>query len=533
MKEKVKKRRAAILSNLPVRGKFLFMEIMLVACVLLTWAAMLMSVKNTQSEKYKEMEYNAVSAAANTLNVTVETSMSIAKSIYTNENIYSFLNTEYATQSEYYSAYYPLQQSTALNIADTNIIRECIIYTSNPTVLAGGNIRKLDGAKEQYWYKYFVKTKKPTAICIDPSTSDMILVRKLDYQNLKTGESYVCMYLEPSVLKNFADEYGFDGELYVMCSSSLLYSNNDEVSSVDDIEISPDFECLQRNYYTSEIEFYSCAAKKGFKDFVSGSRNILIVLLCVTAAAVILGIAMAHNIRRRIKAVLSEYEDTGSAVSFADKNNGNDEVGRLLDLCGAMSGRIEEAGSEFKQHSDSLVRKSSEYDSLFATAMRLDAELSVAEELSDIRSMNLGEYFPLTLEAELVKKTAEKFGGTFSGTASGSDIKVPAYSIVLIAADAFRHLNAESVSVSYSGDTAEIVFEGGTPPRSTDVIKLSAIFEEDCVSGDYSFSRDKRFNPYLRLRHCCGRNVDVKLISKGRMRFVITIKNEKVENYDS
>ena len=526
-------RRSMPFSNLPIMLKFLFMDLMLIAAVMLIWLAMLRSVKNTQGEKYREMEYNAVSASSNLLNLSVETSVSIAKSIYTNENIYNFLNTEYENQSEYYSVYYQLQQSTALNIADTNIIRQCIIYTSNPTVLTGGSIHKLDEAKDQYWYKYFVKTRKPTVICIAPDADEMVLVRKLDYHNLKTGESYICMYLEPSVLKDFADEYGFDGEFYIMCGGNLLYSSDKDIESADDIAITPDFECLKRNYYTCEIEFYSCAARKGLKDFLSANRSVMIFLFVVTFLAVLCGMTLGYNMKRRIRAAMNEYSSTGSTISLAEKKNGCDEIGRLLSVCGEMSGKIEAAGSEFKQHSDSLVRKSSEYDSLFATAMRLDAELAVTEKMPEILLNNTDEYIPITAEAELLEKTAEKYGAVYIGTTHGTDIEVPAYSIVLIAEDIFRNMGGDIVSVSYSDDMAEIVFEGEEAPRSTDFIKLSAIFENEPVSEDYSFSRDQRFNPYLRLKHCLGGNVEISMNGKNKLRLEITIKKEEGENDDS
>ena len=254
------------------------MNILLVSAVLLVWIAMIRSIQATQKEKYKQMENTAVSATADLMNVTVETAVSIAKSIYTNGNIYNFLNTEYSSASEYYSVYFPLQENTALNIADTNIIKSCLIYTSNSTVLTGGNIRKLSEFKEQYWYKYFIKTKKPTVLCIDPDTSELILVRKLDYQNLKTGESYICMYLEPNVLSSFADDFGFDGELYVMSGGDLIYSSNKDDTSVDSIVIGPDFECIQRNYYTTEMEFYSCSNKKGFKDLKCNKDNKILLM---------------------------------------------------------------------------------------------------------------------------------------------------------------------------------------------------------------------------------------------------------------
>ena len=529
MKKKEKKRRAALLSNLPLVFKFVFMNILLVTAVLLVWIAMIRSIQATQKEKYKQMENTAVSATADLMNVTVETAVSIAKSIYTNGNIYNFLNTEYSSASEYYSVYFPLQENTALNIADTNIIKSCLIYTSNSTVLTGGNIRKLSEFKEQYWYKYFIKTKKPTVLCIDPDTSELILVRKLDYQNLKTGESYICMYLEPNVLSSFADDFGFDGELYVMSGGDLIYSSNKDDTSVDSIVIGPDFECIQRNYYTTEMEFYSCSNKKGFKDFVEINIVPLSSLLIITIIAFIAGTIMAVNMKRRIKKAINEYSSIGSMKSLLETGNGRDEIGRLLDVCGEMSEKLEATGSEFKQHSDSLVRKSSEYDSLFSTAMRLDAELVVAERLPDMMSYNNEEFFPLSFEGELIKKTALKFGGMYSGNVSNSNLKVPAYSLVLVAEDAFRELGTYSVEISENADKAEIKFEGEKAPRSTDVLKLSAIFEDENVSSEYAFDRSYRFNPYIRLKHCLGNNAELEINGKNKLSLVIKIKKEKGE----
>ena len=529
MKNKEKKRRSALLSNLPVMLKFLFMDVLLAAAVLLMWVAMVRTIRNTQREKYKQMENTAVSATADIMNVTVETAVSIAKSIYTNENIYSFLNTEYASASEYYSVYYPLQQTTALNIADTNIIKSCIIYTSNSTVLTGGNIRKLSDFKDAYWYKYFVKTKKPTVLCIDPETSDIILVRKLDYQNLKTGESYICMYLEPTVISDFADDFGFDGELYIMSGGDLIYSSNKDASAAEDIVIGADFECIQRNYYTTEMEFYSCSNKKGLKDLVSENAPVLILLLTVTVAAVVAAVAMAVNMKYRIRRAIGEYDSTGSMKSLSGAGNGRDELGQLLDKCGAMSEKLETTGSESKLHNDTLVRRNDEYDSLFSTAMKLDAELVVAERLPDLMSYNSEEYFPLAFEAELLKKTALKFGGSYSGVVPDTDMKVPAYSLVLIAGDAFRELGADSVELKVTDEKVEIRFGGEKTPKSTDVLKLSAIFEEESVSGEYKFDRSYRFNPYIRLRHCLGSRAELTINGKNKLELVIVLRREKGE----
>ena len=154
--------------------------------------------------------------------------------------------------------------------------------------------------------------KKPTILCIDPATKKLILVRKLDYQELKTGDSYLCLYLNQNVLTKFADDLGFDGELYVMSGGDLLYSSDKKVKAADDININQDFECIKRNYYTVDIEFYSCASKDTLWDFIKLNKSVLITLIVIVTAALIAGLLMALNIRRRIKPALAEYETNGS-----------------------------------------------------------------------------------------------------------------------------------------------------------------------------------------------------------------------------
>ena len=515
-----------MLSNLSVTLKFVFVELFLLFAVLTITFAMVRTISLTQKRKYSQMEKTAVTASEHIMNMSIESAVSIAKNIYTNEAIYEFLNREYSSSSDYYSVYYPIQQNSAMNIADTNIVNTCIIYTENPTVLPGGNIKKLEDAKEDCWYREFVKMKKPTILCIDPATKKLILVRKLDYQELKTGDSYLCLYLNQNVLTKFADDLGFDGELYVMSGGDLLYSSDKKVKAADDININQDFECIKRNYYTVDIEFYSCASKDTLWDFIKLNKSVLITLIVIVTAALIDGLLMALNIRRRIKPALAEYETNGSVKSLAGSKNGSDDIGKLLDICGEMSEKLELTGSEFKLHNDSLMRKSDEYNSLFATAMRLDAEIAVREKLPEIRSAGTHDMFPLETELELLKKIANRFEAEFSGMIPEGKWSVPAYSLVLIAWDVFGNLGGESVKTAASGDAAVITFEGSKSPKATDALKLNAIFEDDSVSDEYSFDTSYRFNPYLRLKHCFGKNVSMELNTKNKLKLVFKIYPE-------
>ena len=226
--EKRIRRRFAPFSNTPVGIKNAILVVMMLLAVLTIWGSMVRTIKLTQKEKYRQMEHTVVTASEQIVNLSVESAVSIAKNIYTNETIYDFLNEHYSSEAEYYAAYYPLQRNTALNIAETNIVKRCTIYTKNPTVLTGGGIKKLDTAVNDYWYKYFKELNKSTVLCIDQEKNEFILIRKLDYYNLETGDSYLCLELNSKVISEFADSLDFDGELYIMSGNHVLYTSDKE-----------------------------------------------------------------------------------------------------------------------------------------------------------------------------------------------------------------------------------------------------------------------------------------------------------------
>ena len=182
------------------------------------------------------------------------------------------------------------------------------------------------------------------------------------------------------------------------------------------------------------------------------------------------------------------------------------------------------------------MRRDTDYRQLFTKAIRADAELAVVRRLPDIRLEIPDEYFPLSIESALISRLADKYGVRYDGDIVKNDKwLVPAYSLVLIAEDIFEHFNCEAVDVSAEGSTAEIRFTGDRAPRSTDVLKLHAIFEGDVVCDDYNFDRNYRFNPYLRLKHCLGSNADIAIISKNRLSitFRITFQTGKGDVYDN
>ena len=524
-KEKKRRRKFAPFSNTPVNVKSAILFVMMLLSVATIWGAMVRTIIITQREKYKQMEHTVVNASEQIVNLSIESAVSIAKNIYTNEAIYDFLNKKYSSEAEYYAAYYPLQRNTALNIAETNIVKSCTIYTANPTILAGGGIKKLDTAVNDYWYKYFKELNKSTVLCIDQSKNEFILIRKLDYYTLETGDCYLCLEMNSKVISEFADSLDFDGELYIMSGNHLLYTSDKDASSSENISISQDFECVTRNYYTVDIEFYSRSRKKGFMDFILLNKELMILLLIIIILSLVISRMIAMGVKRRVKAAIAEYRALGIIQHTKKGKNGRDEIGTLLDICCDMSKKLQLNGSEFKKRGDKLMRRESDYASLFTTAMRLDAELYMRENYPSIQIDDEEEYFYIYQEAELMAKVADRFGASFSATPIPQDKwHVPAYSFALIAADIFCHYNGVSSNILVTENTAVISFESNESLSNEDLLKFSAIFEDGDISVDYSFDRSYRYNPYLRLKHCLGNRIELEIPFRDRLRLVFTLK---------
>lgn len=508
--------------------KFMFAGVLLLAAMAVSWNAMTKAISKAAEEKNNELEQTAVTAAEQITNIGIESAVSIAKNIYTNEPVYDFLGKKYASNSEYFESYYPLLQNTALNTADTNIVKRCTIYTSNPTILAGGTIGKVETVQNEEWYKTMQKFHKPTVLSIDHKDRSITLVRKLDYISLDTGENYLCLKISSSFIEDFIKSIDFDGQLYIMSGSDLLYSSDENVKSVADIRITPDFESKKHNYYTVDLEFYSCANKKSAASQIMEDKILLPCLITVLLVFFVTVITMAQGISRRIRPVLREYTKEGRILLLEKGANGRDEIGKLLDICSEMSEHLTRKGSEYKESSDSLLKKSSDYNSLYATALRLDAELAVITRMLYLHKPFENEMIAFAEEVKMLEKYAEKSGKQCTcsdiGTAA---LQVPAYALVLIAEDIFGNMNGTAAAVEAAENGANVIFEGSSIPPQTDLLKLQAIFEDGDISSAYSFGKGYRFNPYLRLKHALGSDISVTIHTKDSLSVIFSFRSRK------
>ncbi|MCM1506151.1 MAG: hypothetical protein NC177_03305 [Ruminococcus flavefaciens] len=514
MKKIINKPKISIISDLKFKTKSAVIYILSIISSVAVITAMITSVYNSQENKHEEMQKTIVTASEQLMEMTIESGVAIAKSIYTNENIYSFLNDEYDSSGEYYDAFYSLQHSNPLTIAETNIINNCIVYTENPTILTGGNISSFTPVLNTDWYHEYKKLNKPMILYIDKETNVVSIIRRLDFQNLKTGESCLKLDLNMKLLTDYCDSLDFNGKLYIINGGSLIYSNIPDIT-LENTDINPDFECYIKNYYTADIEYYAYEYRKPIEEFFSENIVCIIIFVAVIILMITAGQLFTADMKRRIRRA-TEVLINENSLNLTD--NGKDEIGELLDMCIKFSEKLAKTHSVYRRKKEEVIQTSSQYNELFATAMKLDAELYISEKYPDIYR-KYPENIPLETETEHIRRITHNI--TCSGT---SDMKVPAYSLFLIAEDLYS--SDLSVSIVHNKNTTNITFTSSAVQEQPKILKLNAIFEDSNISDEYSFSHKNPYNPYLRIMHCLENRVSAEIKTKDKFTLCITIKSE-------
>lgn len=142
------------MDNIPIRRKFMQLYIVCVLVpLIITDSVVLYIVGGMERERERHEMANIANSVSYNINSMVDNAGEIAKSIYTNKSVNSFLEKEYDSSSEYYGAYRDFFQNTILeNVLGMNQIT-FTMYTDNDTVIRGGKIDNMTSLKKTKAYE--------------------------------------------------------------------------------------------------------------------------------------------------------------------------------------------------------------------------------------------------------------------------------------------------------------------------------------------------------------------------------------------
>ncbi|MDE5769152.1 MAG: hypothetical protein K2H82_07175, partial [Oscillospiraceae bacterium] len=481
-------------------------------------------------EKYQtENENTILNSTEQYIDTAIENIVAIAKTIYTNNSLYDLLNTEYASAAAYYDAFYQFQENNSLIITENKNIKKYTIYTDNSTITSGGNIVHLSKAKDEEWYQRFCELNKPMIVFCDKENQSFSLIRKLDYNTIRTGDCYLKIDLSNAVIENYFDRLDFRGNLYVMSHSILIYSNTDE-KNADEINITSDYKCYVKNYYTAELEYYAKEQKSAVLEIITRNMTYLIPFLILFLLSVITAIVIVLDMTARTKkfdAIVHSEETLSQAENSLIY--GTDELGKMFANCIQFFDRLQFNQRKLKKCYDALEKSYENTQQIRLQALHLDIKnLCLAKYPIEKPDLDFSEPLAIDFEFEMLRKhfqnrNIQHFKVILEKMPE--QVTVLPFSVIMTADDLINPENSGIVRISenleisvrafFKENCLHIQFRTNSPISSGKILKLRALFEDYPHQTDFDFQAGDIYNHYSRIKNYYGSHVSLEITDPG------------------
>lgn len=487
------------------------------------------NISDSEKKHESELEQTIITSSEQYINSFIENIVSIGKSIYTNSNIYDFLDKNYDSALEYYDAFYELENNKYLVTAENSGIKKYTVYTDNPTVLNGGNIMNLSDSKNEKWYIQFQKLGKPMILFCNKDTKTFSIIRKLDYYNLQTGESYLKLDINNDSIQNTLSKFEFEGKLYIMSDGMLFYSNQSDIQD-SDVNISQDYVCYTQNYYSADMEFFAHADENAFLNSLRQNFIIEIVFLIILAAGITMLSFIIKSYMIRIKKSVSFYDENRSFTGFPKEYIGNDDLGQLYMHCISLSDKLTLKQHEYERCRDALIKRSSCLNELLIYALSLDSVSSfIMRYPSDKYSYgDFTERIPLEKELQILY-SLEKYGLKVSADKNLDFKNLYILPFSLACAAAYFMEYDKNINLNIECCRGFLVFDIKTECRfpQSKALKFHAVFENS-FQQDISFKSGYEYNPFIRLKKYYASAVSEMISEKNGFKLTIKINKDSL-----
>ena len=148
-----------VLNNLTLNRKLLLLYFFCVLFpLLLTDGFILSMIISNERTQFKEDMKNVATNVSADFASSIKAASDISNNLYVDMSIYTFLDTQFKDNAEFYSAYHDLVNSGYSSLYLPNLSR-IIFVADNDTLTSGGNVYTLNDIKDKSWYKEFISSE--------------------------------------------------------------------------------------------------------------------------------------------------------------------------------------------------------------------------------------------------------------------------------------------------------------------------------------------------------------------------------------
>lgn len=214
--------------------------------LVVTDALILKSVYEKEAvENQHDMNYVA-SLYKNSLYNLMTTNQLYVNSIDMNGRIDTFLNTEYASDYEYYDHYFGLINDSFLSSLSGLNSDDICVYADNDTILDGSYFKKLSRSRDSVWYQMFMESGEEEGLYVyydeDVVNNSPIQKRRLYYIKRLTYfrngcEKIAVVENDPAAFQREMKKLSSRYPLYIHYEDYVLFTNmGDEIIYIDEID---------------------------------------------------------------------------------------------------------------------------------------------------------------------------------------------------------------------------------------------------------------------------------------------------------
>lgn len=340
-----------VLNNLTLNRKLLLLYFFCVLFpLLLTDGFILSMIISNERAQFKEDMKNVATNVSADFASSIKAASDISNNLYVDMSIYTFLDTQFKDNAEFYSAYHDLVNSGYSSLYLPNLSR-IIFVADNDTLTSGGNVYTLNEIKDKSWYKEFISSEYKAQLIFyfmgdDESgasqtrTKQVKLVRWLDYHRGTDIKKLLVINLDyPLLMSNFSQKkYGM---LAYICDGDKLVISTDGQTNIYSPYSSVNEADRKKAGYVREVEImgktYTVMVFPDNSNVVAGAlKNHALLVVLLLSLNVLIPLLLVRLINKSFTSRLWQldkvFEKGNENVGLVPVSHieGTDEIAHLM-----------------------------------------------------------------------------------------------------------------------------------------------------------------------------------------------------------
>ena len=494
-----------MIDNMRLRKKMLLMFIVCVLIPLIATDSILLSaVYRAEKERRRYEILNTAASVENCLDNMVSYMTTASVSLYTNSDLYSFLDKQYKNPEEYFTSFNNMSNLIHNVLFGANTyVNTLRIYTDNDTISGGGGVQKLSSVRNEDWYRYVCESGRGMNVFCHMEDNNsapyrtISFIEKLNFPKHNTLDEFskermLRLTLNYSYFMNILRQQRYDADVYICDGGRVLFSTVEKTVGqgdflpLDTIDVSKAVYSSDYPIFGQKWKIYiyeSAGSDFGLKNVIKENAGLLITLIVLNLllpfAAVYL---IDRSISRRI-ILLGEHLNMVDQDCYEKMASygAADEIGELIRDYNRMAAKMEKLINEgykvqVRQQEDDIARQRAE---LLALHSQINPHV-LFTALESIRMRSLIRHANETAEAiELLAVLMRKSTDWYDDMVPLSDES--SFAEAYLKLQQYRFGSRLGYSINIDPECRKLLL-----PKLT----LVTFVENACVHGVESIARD-------------------------------------------